>query len=206
MSLSITKQELDMMPVEAFTGNIVVIQTEQEANKAISYLKRFSMIGFDTETKPSFRKGERNKVALLQLSTLDYCFLFRLNLIGFTPSLIALLTDPAIKKIGLSIKDDFGPLQKRQQFTPRGFIDIQDLVSKYNIQEKSLQKIYAILFGKKISKSQRLSNWENDILTDAQKKYAATDAWACCKIYNELIRKSENGHDRINSLNQNKCS
>ncbi|MCD7973530.1 MAG: 3'-5' exonuclease domain-containing protein 2 [Candidatus Azobacteroides sp.] len=189
--LTITKDELNTLPVETFDGNIIVVQTEEEAIKAIEYLKEFSLIGFDTETKPSFRKGNINRVALLQLSTLDTCFLFRLNRIGFIPPLINLLSDSKIKKIGLSLKDDFDSLNRWKTFKPKGFIDIQNIISDYHIHDKSLQKIYAILFKKKISKRQRLSNWENDILTDAQKKYAAIDAWACCMIYNELMRLNE---------------
>jgi ribonuclease D len=186
MITTITKEEVAQLPVEFFTGKIIVVQTENEVDKAVDYLKKHPVIGFDTETKPTFRKGQINQVALLQLSTDDSCFLFRLNYTGFSPSLVELLTNPSIKKIGLSIKDDFGSLRKRGTFIPQGFVDLQEIVPRYNIEEKSLQKIYAILFGKKISKNQRLSNWENDILTDAQKTYAATDAWACYKIYKEL--------------------
>jgi len=183
MNATITKEELEILPVEAFEGKIIVIQTEKEAKKAIEFLKKFDAVGFDTETKPSFKKGTTNKVALLQLATLEYCFLFRLNFIGFPDVLKEFLSNPDVKKIGLSVKDDFGSMRRRENIVPRSFIDIQEIAPKYCIEEKSLQKIFALLFGKKISKNQRLSNWENDILTDAQKKYAATDAWACCKIY-----------------------
>lgn len=183
MNATITKEELEILPIEVFEGKIVVVQTEKEAEKAIAFLNQFDAVGFDTETKPNFRKGESNKVALLQLATLDCCFLFRLNHIGFPPVLRGFLSNPDIKKIGLSLKDDFGSMRRRENLVPQGFIDIQDIAPDYHIEEKSLQKIFALLFGKKISKKQRLSNWESDILTDAQKKYAATDAWACCKIY-----------------------
>jgi len=186
MNPVITSEEVAQMPVEIFAGRIIVIQSEKEMNKAIDYLKTQPVIGFDTETKPNFKKGSRNKVALMQLSTADSCFLFRLNYVGFSPGLKELLASPKIKKIGLSIKDDFGSLRRMANFVPKGFVDLQDIVLKYNIQEKSLQKIYAILFGKRISKNQQLSNWEKDILTDAQKMYAATDAWACYKIYKKL--------------------
>lgn len=202
MTLSITKEEVAQLPIEAFEGRIIVVQTENEVNKAVDYLKKHTIIGFDTETKPNFKKGVLNKVALLQLSTENSCFLFRLNYVGFTPSLVELLANPDIKKIGLSIKDDFGSLRKRENFTPQGFVELQEVVPQYNIQEKSLQKIYAILFGKKISKNQRLSNWENDILTDAQKKYAATDAWACYKIYNKLSELKVTGNADSSPVNK----
>ncbi|MGL4293738.1 MAG: 3'-5' exonuclease, partial [Bacteroidales bacterium] len=148
--------------------------------------RTLKVIGFDTETRPAFRKGQINKVALLQLSGEEYCFLFRLNIIGFPECLIDLLRDPSILKIGLSLRDDFMTMRRMAKFEPHGFIELQSYVKKFNIGEASLQKIFAILFGRKISKNQRLSNWEADSLTEGQKKYAATDAWACCRIYETL--------------------
>jgi len=187
MTPTITKEEVFQLPVETFSGRIIVIQTEKEMNKAIGFLRKQSVIGFDTETKPSFKKGTLNKVSLLQFSTEDSCFLFRLNYVGFSPSLKELFALPTVKKVGLAVKDDFSSLRRLTNFAPKGFVDLQDLAPDYDIREKSLQKIYAILFGKRISKNQRLSNWENDVLTDAQKLYAAIDAWACYKIYNKLL-------------------
>lgn len=144
------------------------------------------MLGIDTETRPSFKKGKTNKVALLQVATEDTCFLFRLNRIGVTEALKTLLEDTNVYKIGLSLKDDVMMLRKRANFTPGNFVDLQDIVKKVGIEDQSLQKIYANLFGAKISKGQQLTNWEADVLTDSQKLYAATDAWACIRIYNEL--------------------
>ena len=183
---SITKDEIAMMPKEEFAGRIIVIQNEKEAEKAVAYLSEFRIIGFDTETRPSFKKGQSNKVALIQLATEDTCFLFRLNRIDMPACLVGFLTDSTIRKIGLSLKDDFGAMRKRSEMIPAGFLDLQDYVGSFGIEEASLQKIYAILFGKRISKGQRLTNWEADILSDAQKKYASLDAWACLKIYNRL--------------------
>nr|WP_185153818.1 3'-5' exonuclease [Dysgonomonas sp. 520] len=173
--------------MEVFEGRIIVVSTEKEAEKAIAYLSSFSNIGFDSETRPAFHKGKSYQVALLQLATDDTCFLFRLNKMGFPDCLINLLANPAIKKIGLSLKDDFSAIRKREkEFKPEGFIELQSYVTKFGIAEAGLQRIYAILYGKKISKSQRLSNWEQDELSDAQKMYAAIDAWACLKIYEKL--------------------
>ena len=123
---------------------------------------------------------------MVQLSTDDTCFLFRLNYMGFPASLGRLLGNADVMKIGLSLRDDFNSLRKRVEINPQNFLDIQSLVLQYGIEEASLQKIYAILFGKKISKGQRLSNWETDILTEQQKRYAALDAWACLQIYKQL--------------------
>jgi len=186
--ISITREEIATFDTEEFCGRIFVIDTPEQAEKAVKYLSGFVNLGFDTETRPTFKKGNLNSVALIQLATDERCYLFRLNRVGFSSSLIQLLSDANILKIGLSLKDDFTTMSRRMKFTPQGFIDLQKIVSKYNIADISLQKIYAILFHKKISKNQRLSNWEAEVLSDAQKKYAALDAWACLKIYEKLYR------------------
>ena len=144
-------------------------------------------MGVDTETRPSFRRGTVHQVALLQISTKDTCFLFRLNHLGLPDFLEDFLQNDVLK-VGLSLKDDFAMLRKRNQKDPRfgNWVELQDYVPLFGIEEKSLQKIYALLFKKKISKSQRLSNWEAEVLTEAQQLYAATDAWACVEIYNFL--------------------
>ncbi len=183
---TITKEEISTLPVEEFAGRIIVIQTKAEADKAVEYLMKYNLVGFDTETRPSFKKGQYYKVSLIQISTDDTCFLFRLNYIGFPESLKQFVSSPEVTKIGLSLRDDFGALRKRSSVEPVNFIDLQSIVGSYGIDAASLQKIYAILFKKKISKGQRLSNWEADVLTEPQKKYAALDAWACLTIYKHL--------------------
>ena len=185
--IKISKEDVALLEKEFFEGRIIVIQSNEEAKKAIAYLSEFKIVGIDTESKPSFKKGRKSKIALLQISTNECCFLFRLNIMGFTPEIASFLENRSITKVGLSLKDDFMMLHGMSAFTPKGFIDIQSIIDNYGIGEKSLQKIYAILFGKKISKSQRLSNWEADVLTDAQKRYASTDAWATLKIYEKLL-------------------
>lgn len=174
------------LPRVLFDGRIFVIQTEAEANKAVDYLRTSALLGFDTETRPSFKKGMLNKVALLQLSTEDTCFLFRLNTIGIPSSVVQLLQDEKVMKVGLSLHDDFVSLHRRTDFEPKAFLDLQDYVKDFGISDMSLQKLYANIFGQKITKGQRLTNWEADVLTEGQKMYAATDAWACIRIYREL--------------------
>jgi ribonuclease D len=183
---TITKEEIAQFSIEEFSGQIFEIQTVPEADEAVKYLSKFEILGFDTETRPSYRKGKLNGVALLQLSTDDVCFLFRLNKIGFSAALVQLLSNPNILKIGLSLKDDFRSMGRRMKFSPLGFIDLQQIVQNHNIEDISLQKIYALLFKKRIAKNQRLTNWEAENLTESQKKYAALDAWACLKIYENL--------------------
>lgn len=155
------------------------------------------ILGIDSETRPSFTKGQSHKVALLQISSEECCFLFRLNMTGLTQPLVDLLENPGIIKVGLSLKDDFMMLHKRAPFNQQSCIELQDYVRQFGIQDKSLQKIYAILFKEKISKSQRLSNWEADVLSDGQKQYAATDAWACLNIYNLLQELKRTGNYEI---------
>ena len=184
---TIDKKLISEMPKVVFPGRIIIIYTEDDARKAVAYLNRCSVVGVDTETRPSFKKGKVNSVALLQVATSDTCFLFRLNRIGIPDFLEEFLQNDVLK-IGLSLRDDFNMLRRANNKDPRvgNWIELQDYVSRFGIQEKSLQKIYAILFGEKISKSQRLSNWETDVLTEAQQQYAATDAWATLRIYQRL--------------------
>ena len=186
------------MPKVLFPGRIFVVYTESDAEKAVAYLKDQRIVGVDTETRPSFKRGTTHKVALLQISTQDTCFLFRLNRIGMPDSLQEFLMSDTLK-IGLSLKDDFNSLRKRQDMHPdRGnWIELQDYVGKFGIEDRSLQKIYANLFGEKISKNQRLSNLEADVLSEGQKLYAATDAWACVEIYNCLSELESTGNYEI---------
>lgn len=190
---TISKEELKELPKAVFSGRIHVIQTEAEVDKAIAYLQSQPILGIDSETRPSFTKGQSHKVALLQISSEDCCFLFRLNMTGLIQPLLNLLENPAVIKVGLSLKDDFMMLHKRAPFTQHGCVELQEYVRPFGIQDKSLQKIYGILFQKKISKAQRLSNWEADVLSDSQKQYAATDAWACLNIYNLLQELKRTG-------------
>jgi len=183
---TISKEEISNLPLADFKGSIHVIQTPEEAEKAVSFLKKQAVLGFDTESRPSFQKGKINEVALMQLSTDTSCFLFRINLIGIPQALSDLLANSSVKKIGLSIKDDFHALNRIATIQQVNFIDLQNYVKNFQIEENSLTKIYAILFEKRISKSQRLSNWEADFLTERQKKYAALDAWATREIYMKL--------------------
>jgi ribonuclease D len=188
----ISKAELANLPMEVFKGRIIVIDDPQNLDAAMQALWQQSHVGFDTETRPSFHKGRRYGVALMQLSTQDTCYLFRINKIGMPESLLKFLADASIMKIGLSLRDDFGAIRRRTEAPLEGFLDLQNYVVQFGISDASLQKIYAILFGKKISKRQRLTNWEADTLTAWQQKYAALDAWACLVIYNHLYNGNRN--------------
>ena len=182
------KTKIGTLPKVSFEVRIVIVITEKEAEKAVDFLLSQSILGIDTETRPSFKKGHINEVALLQVSTHDVCFLFRLNLIGMSAAVIRLLEDTTVPKIGLSLRDDLMMLGKRAEFSKGNFIDLQNHVKEIGVEDMSLQKLYANFFGQKISKRDRLSNWEAEILKDKQKIYAATDAWACIMLYEELLR------------------
>ena len=187
------KKLISALPRAVFPGRIFIILTASEAERAVDYLLSKPILGFDTETRPSFRKGQMHKVALLQVSTHNECFLFRLNFIGLSPAIVRLLEDRSVLKIGLSWHDDINSLQKLGPFKTGHFIDIQPYVHDIGIEDMSLQKLYANFFGQRISKRERLSNWEADILKDKQKAYAATDAWACIMLYEELMRLENSG-------------
>ena len=198
---NIAKADIAQMPSELFGGRIIVVHSVGDVEKAVNYLRDYPILGIDTETRPSFAKGKTYGVALLQISTEDTCFLFRLNYIGMPQVLVDLLQDNSQLKVGLSLRDDIQNLQRKHKFEPRGFLDLQTYVKEMGIEAQSLQKIYALLFGKKISKSQRLTNWEADVLTDRQKGYAATDAWACVRMYNYLEERKRKQDYRIIETN-----
>lgn len=187
------KEFIAPLPRFTFEGRIIVVQSPAEIKKAVAFLRRCPILGIDTETRPSFRKGTLHKVALLQIATPTTCFLFRLCFTGLTPELTALLSDQSVLKVGLSLKDDLQMLHHRAPFVPGGFFDLQDLVPQMGIKDLSLQKLYANVFHERISKSARLSNWEIDVLSESQKRYAATDAVACIRLYEALKALQETG-------------
>ena len=182
------KKRIAELPLAVFGGKVIVVLSPSETEKAVNYLLSHSILGIDTETRPSFKKGHVNQVSLLQVSTHNTCFLFRLNITGMTPSILRFLEDITVPKVGLSLHDDITALRRKADFEPGNFIDLQKIVGDIGVEDLSLQKLYANFFGKKISKNQRLTNWESDVLNEKQKAYAATDAWACIMLYEELMR------------------
>lgn len=180
----------DVAALEAihFDGRIVVVETTDALAKACKDLARHTIIGFDTETRPSFTAGVTNKVSLLQLSTEECCYLIRLNKIALSRELLSILSSEKIRKVGADVRNDIVGLNRLRHFAARGFIDLQSEVAAHGIEDKSLRKISGIVLGKKVSKAQRLSNWAAKQLTPQQQMYAATDAWVCIEIYNKLTK------------------
>ena len=188
--VSIDKHAINEMPRVTFPGRIHIIDAVSQVKSAVNALRTSSIVGFDTETRPCFKRGVHHSVALLQLSSETDAFLFRLNKTGIPTPLQQFLEDGTYLKVGLSTTDDFHQLARVSDFHPAGFVELQQLVKQYKITDQSLQKIYAILFQQKISKGQQLTNWEAPQLTDAQQRYAAIDAWACLRIYHCLASGS----------------
>lgn len=184
---SITKEEMNKLPLRAFEGEIYLVESDNDVQSAISILRNSAIIGFDTETRPSFRKGRINKVALLQLSSSHQAFLFRLNGNGLHRAVANLLADEKIVKVGVAIRDDLIALKRIRKFEPQSFIELQAYVKNFDIENFSLQKLAAIVLGFRISKSKRLSNWEAETLGPGQLKYAATDAWVSLEVYKKLL-------------------
>lgn len=182
----INKEEVMNLPVGRYEGKITCIDNRASLFESLSDIKKQRILGFDTETKPSFRKGKRNSVALLQLATESHSWLIRLNRLGYVPELWALFTETRIKKTGIGIRDDLRELQQVHPFEPAGFIELQTYVRDFGIEDASLVKITAQILRFRVSKSQRLTNWETPELSPEQQVYAATDAWVCYLIYRKL--------------------
>ena len=191
---SITPQELEKLEFASFPGRIIVIDSVgAEFNRAIAYLRSQKVIGFDTETRPTFTPAQpRYNVSLLQLSGPDRAYLFRLNKMGMHRRLCNLLASEKIVKVGAAIHDDIRGLQKLHGFNPGGFVDLQKIGWEWGIRDKAVKKMSAIILGFRISKTQQLSNWEADVLSESQCKYAATDAWVCRQMYLKLLATEKN--------------
>ena len=202
--LSISKEDMASLPAEKFEGEIVVVSSLEAIAQVVRELKEAPIVGFDTETKPAFKKGQINNVALIQLSTTSKCYLIRLSHMGFPKEIKEYLEDERFHKVGLSIKDDFHNLSKLEEFHPAGFTDLQDYVRDFHICDSSLTKVHSIIFGKRISKSQQLSNWEAPTLNAKQQQYAALDAYACINIYNHL--KSGAFRPELSPYRKNICN
>lgn len=183
----ISNEQTALLPAVEFRGEIRVIEHERDIAAACKYLSGQSVIGFDTETRPSFRPGVMFRVSLLQLSSPEVCYLFRLNKIPLAKPILQLLEDRDTLKIGADVAGDLRSLRKIRHFRDGGFVDLQSIASEWGIEEKSLRKLSAIVLGRRVSKAQRLSNWEAATLTDKQRLYAATDAWVCTRIYDRLL-------------------
>lgn len=185
----IATEQIEKLPLAEFHGEITVVEREDQVfRNAIKTLREAKVIGFDTETKPCFvARAPKNHIALLQLSTGENAYIFRLQQLGMPQELVSILTDPSIIKVGAAVRDDIHGLNWYSRFEDGGFADLQTIAEKFGIEEKSVRKMSAIILGIRVSKSQQLSNWESSKLSDAQLKYAAIDAWVCREMYIKLM-------------------
>jgi ribonuclease D len=183
----ISKEEVNQLPLGQFEGEIILVETEEQIHEAAQELNRHTLIGFDTETRPSFRKGVQYQVSLLQLSTAEVAFLFRLHQIGLPSSIKTILENPKIVKIGAAVLDDLRGLKKISiGFQPKSFFDLNEELKKVGFHNVGVRNLSAMVLDIRISKSEQVSNWEAPELTDKQKVYAATDAWVCLEVYKKL--------------------
>ena len=187
---NISSEEIQTLPYGSFEGDVHLIDTPAGAARAAHQISKEKILGFDTETRPAFKRGVVHRVALLQLSTNTQAWLFRLHHTGLPEGLLEILTDPEIIKCGVAIRDDLKALQKIHQFQPEGFVELAKLAKENGLEVEGLRKLSAILLGIRISKSAQTTNWETRTLTEKQINYAATDAWVCNRIYNQLLKKS----------------
>jgi ribonuclease D len=183
---NITAEELALCELSWFRGEIVLVDNLKTYYEVFPRLLGSDLLGFDTETRPTFKKGRKNTVSLIQISTGNLACLFRINKIGFPDELIRLLSDPSVIKAGVAVHDDIRFLKSVKKFSPEGFVDLQNFVRDYGIQSSGLKKLAAIVLGFRISKRQQVTDWEAEQLTEAQQIYAATDAWVCHQIYKKL--------------------
>lgn len=183
---TISRDELNSLPLNSFKGNIRVIEDLEEINEVLPLIQKAKWLGFDTETRPSFRKGPNNRIALLQLATENEAFLFRINKIKLPDALVRILSDPDLIKVGAAIHDDIKGLQKYSNFVPAGFVELQNYVTDFGIESNGLRKLAGIVLNFRISKRYQVSNWENKKLSEGQIQYAATDAWVSYKVYSVL--------------------
>lgn len=184
----IGNEQTALLPAIEFRGEIRIVDRERDIDEACKYLAEQPLLGFDTETRPSFRPGVTYRVSLLQLSSAERCYLFRLNKIPLAKPILRLLENRDLPKIGADVAGDLRALRQIRHFRDGGFVDLQTIAPQWGIEEKSLRKLSAIVLGQRVSKAQRLSNWEATTLTDKQQLYAATDAWVCTRIYDRLLR------------------
>ena len=188
---NLTVEELAEHEVSWFKGEIVLVDNLKTFYEVFPRLAESDLLGFDTETRPTFKKGRKNAVSLIQLSTGNLACLFRINKIGIPDEMVDLLSNPSIIKAGVAVHDDIRFLTGVRKFKPEGFIELQTLVKDFGIQSSGLKKLSAIVLGFRISKRQQVTDWEAEQLTEAQVIYAATDAWVCHQIYKKL----KNGHE-----------
>ncbi len=184
----LSKEEINLLPIQAWEGPVVLIQDEADLAAALEKLRQETVLGFDTETRPTFTKGKTCRPALIQLATADTVYLIQLTHVSFCDDIADLLASPEVLKVGVAIHDDMKALARIHPFTAGGVVDLAVMARARGIQAQGLRTLAANLMGFRISKSAQCSNWENRELTPQQIKYAATDAWVGRELYFRMLR------------------
>lgn len=188
--IRISREELEQLPLRAYQGKVSVITDSSQLNRAFNELKQHEHIGFDTETKPSFKRGEWHPVALLQIATSEKVYLIRTSHTGLNEEVLHFMEDAGIMKAGVALRDDLHELRKLKPFQPKGFLELGMMARAIGIEQQGLKSLAGLLLGFRISKNMQVSNWEAKELTEKQIIYAATDAWVCLELFKKL-------HDKI---------
>ncbi len=188
---TISTEEINNLPLRAFEGKIIVVASEDQARKCLEEINHHKVVGFDTETRPVFVKGQSHPVALMQVALAQKVFLFRLKHTGLSPAIIQFLQNEKLLKVGVALRDDIKALQRLKRFKPGGIFELTEMTRKAGIEAEGLKKLAALVLGFRISKSAQTSNWDADHLNEKQTLYAATDAWACLEIYRVLLNGNQ---------------
>ena len=183
-----TKEEINNFPIRKWDGPVHVIHSIEEMTGAVEKLSREQVLGFDTETRPAFKKGQKYQPSLLQLAGENSVYLFQLKHLGLREPLISILADPNIIKAGVSLAHDLRELKKMAPFAQAGFVGLGKMSKEKGIQNHGLRGLAAVVLGLRISKSAQTTNWARDELTQSQIRYAATDAWVGRELYLKLVQ------------------
>lgn len=183
----LTRDQINQLPLHRYDGVVRLIGSDEDLAQTIPSLSKEKLFGFDTETRPTFKKGKSYLPSLLQLAGQKAVYIFQLRNLTFPNALIDILSNPKIKKAGVALDFDIKELQKISPFTPASFVELGKLASECGIGNKGLRGLAACVLGFRISKGVKTSNWERNDLTKAQIRYAATDAWVSREIYLKLI-------------------
>ena len=183
---SITKAELNELELNKYTGEIVLVDQEEDVQAAVSEIIEDDLVGIDTEARPAFKRGQYNPLALIQIATSKRVFLFRTNKVGFPQPLRDIFNNADILKVGIALLDDVRDMQKLGDVDPQSMFDLNVYAPSLGFENIGARNLTAMILGFRISKSQQTSDWQADTLSIQQMEYAATDAWICREIYNEL--------------------
>lgn len=183
---NISKEDINLLPLGKYEGRVILVDREDQVDAAFEIINKCTEVGFDTETKPVFVRGETNEVSLVQIALPNAVYLIRIHLTGLTPAIISFFENDKIQKLGVGLRDDIIFLQRIKPFKANGFLELNEMVNRLNIEANGLRKLVAIILGFRISKNAQVSNWEAPVLNEKQIIYAATDAWVCLEIYTKL--------------------